>query len=203
MLLDITPECLENGRSVSYRCSFQCGTASNDVNDWYRLCQKVSSGRRAAAKGYLRKRQADWQQTCRDVERANPGASKSRLRDNRPQADPRALGSHDADIMELDHDARKRIMSVFSARTFRQSLESSIPIARWTSSGTTNYRINQHFICQDLRRKLVIDSRHWLRQISHRESIRLGGGKYTCPHSLVTYCPWAPRPILKAPKPQT
>ena len=185
-LLDIAPEYLENWRSVSYRCCFQCGTAANDdfpwyadhpklspalnnklgaaaepegstfgntdrftmtpedadyrlrpcgrktaintehkyahkaqglrgiqvghtqatpmvlleenerpiaVNDWYRICQKVSNGRRAAAKGYLRKREAPtpW---CFEISHAR----------DRPETNPGALRSHDGG----HHGARPR-----------------------------------------------------------------------------------------------
>ena len=47
---------------------------------------------------------------------------------------------------------------------------------------------------QGSRCKLVINSRHWLRHLSHEQTIRSEGGRYTCPNCLVPYRrPWAAR----------
>ena len=76
------------------------------VNDWYKLCQKVSNGSQQATKGYLWKREASWQQACRDVERNHPGATKSHIR---VIVRKRILELSDritADIMELGHEER-------------------------------------------------------------------------------------------------
>ena len=72
-------------------------------------------------------------------------------------------------------------------------------LSEWLQRITAS--INQHFICRDPRCKLVIDSRHWLRQISHTETIHSQSGKYICPNCLVTHRPWAAKMNHKAPRP--
>ena len=81
------------------------------VNDWYKLWQKASNGRRQAAKGYLRSREAKRQQACKDVN--HPCATKSHIREIVRKRILELSDRVTADVMELDHDERTRVMSVF------------------------------------------------------------------------------------------